>query len=152
MALLCDKTAHFRVAFYCPQHKVHLCNDHAVYLSGGWIILAKEKCSLTGMYTNLCTNFERNKLFVQLMKHGTDTLHVAFILLFSKFAAIADYPLINFQCEMSYLMFFNIYIYIFFNLWRIKLLCLYTVLLSLLRKVWNVCKHRFLCFNKSTAN
>jgi hypothetical protein len=28
--VLCDKTAHFRVAFYCPQHKVHLCNDHAV--------------------------------------------------------------------------------------------------------------------------
>jgi hypothetical protein len=25
--VLCDKTAHFRVAF-CPQHKVHLCNDH----------------------------------------------------------------------------------------------------------------------------
>ena len=28
--VLCDKTAHFRVAFYCPQHKVYLCNDHAV--------------------------------------------------------------------------------------------------------------------------
>ena len=28
--VLCDKTAHFRRAFYCPQHKVHLCNDHAV--------------------------------------------------------------------------------------------------------------------------
>ena len=28
--VLCVKTAHFRVAFYCPQHKVHLCNDHAV--------------------------------------------------------------------------------------------------------------------------
>jgi hypothetical protein len=28
--VLCDKTAHFRVACYCPQHKVHLCNDHAV--------------------------------------------------------------------------------------------------------------------------
>ena len=27
---LCDKTAHFRVAFYCPQHKVELCNDHTV--------------------------------------------------------------------------------------------------------------------------
>ena len=22
--VLCDKTAHFRVVFYCPQHKVHL--------------------------------------------------------------------------------------------------------------------------------
>jgi hypothetical protein len=28
--VLCDTTAHFREAFYCPQHKVHLCNDHAV--------------------------------------------------------------------------------------------------------------------------
>ena len=28
--VLCDKTAYLRVAFYCPQHKVHLCNDHAV--------------------------------------------------------------------------------------------------------------------------
>jgi hypothetical protein len=28
--VLCDKTAHFRLAFYCSQHKVHLCNDHAV--------------------------------------------------------------------------------------------------------------------------
>jgi hypothetical protein len=28
--VLCDTTAHFRVAFDCPQHKVHLCNDHAV--------------------------------------------------------------------------------------------------------------------------
>ena len=26
----CDKTSHFRVAFYCPQHKVHLCIDHTV--------------------------------------------------------------------------------------------------------------------------
>jgi hypothetical protein len=28
--VLCDKTAHFRLAFYCPQQNVHLCNDHAV--------------------------------------------------------------------------------------------------------------------------
>ena len=28
--VLCDKTAHLKVAFYCPQHTVHLCNDHAV--------------------------------------------------------------------------------------------------------------------------
>ena len=53
--VLCDKTALFRVVFYCPQHKVHLCNDDAVNLlldmpqqSGGLIILAKEKCALTG--------------------------------------------------------------------------------------------------------
>jgi hypothetical protein len=28
--VLCDKTAHFRMAIYCPQHKVHHSNDHAV--------------------------------------------------------------------------------------------------------------------------
>jgi hypothetical protein len=28
--VLCDQTEHFRVAFYCPQHKVHLCNYHDV--------------------------------------------------------------------------------------------------------------------------
>ncbi len=28
--VLCDKTAHFRVAFYCGQPKVRLCNNHAV--------------------------------------------------------------------------------------------------------------------------
>jgi hypothetical protein len=27
---LCDKTAHFRMPFYCPQLKVHLYNDHIV--------------------------------------------------------------------------------------------------------------------------
>ena len=39
------QTACFRVAFYCPQHKVHQCNDHVFnqlldmqHLSGGWII------------------------------------------------------------------------------------------------------------------
>ncbi len=28
--VLCDKTAHFRVAFYCGQSKAHLCNNHVV--------------------------------------------------------------------------------------------------------------------------
>ncbi len=28
--VLCDKTAHFRVACYCVQPKAHLCNNHAV--------------------------------------------------------------------------------------------------------------------------
>ncbi len=28
--VLCDKTAHFRVAFYCGQPKAHLCNNHVV--------------------------------------------------------------------------------------------------------------------------
>ena len=59
VALCCVTTPHFRKAFYCPQHK---CNDHAIvmitlfntlldmpHLSGGWIILAKETFSLTGM-------------------------------------------------------------------------------------------------------
>ena len=35
--VLCDKTAHFRVAFYFPQHKVHLCNNHAVS-SASWYV------------------------------------------------------------------------------------------------------------------
>ena len=30
VALCCDKTAHFKAAFYSPKRKVHLCNDHAV--------------------------------------------------------------------------------------------------------------------------
>ncbi len=28
--VLCDRTAHFRVAFYCGQPKAHLCNNHVV--------------------------------------------------------------------------------------------------------------------------
>ncbi len=28
--VLCDKTAHFRVAFYCGQPKTHLCNNNAI--------------------------------------------------------------------------------------------------------------------------
>ncbi len=28
--VLCDKTAHFGVAFYCGQPKAHMCNNHAV--------------------------------------------------------------------------------------------------------------------------
>ncbi len=28
--VLCDKTAHFKMAFYCGQPKAHLCNNHAV--------------------------------------------------------------------------------------------------------------------------
>ena len=65
--VLCDKTAHFRVAFYCPQHKVHLCNNHCVmimlfnqhlhmpHLSGGWVILTKHK-----MLTNRDLKFVHN--------------------------------------------------------------------------------------------
>ena len=55
--VLCDRNAHFRVAFCCAPHKVHLCNDHAdssdsyymTQLLGGWIVLEKEKCSIKGM-------------------------------------------------------------------------------------------------------
>jgi hypothetical protein len=60
------------------------------HLSGGWIILKIEKCSLT--QTHLCTTFERNKLFVhmehlwdilfQLIRHG-NTLHAAFLFFLS---------------------------------------------------------------------
>ncbi len=28
--VLCDKTAHFRVTFYCGQPKAHLCKNHIV--------------------------------------------------------------------------------------------------------------------------
>ncbi len=28
--VLCDKTAHFRVAFYCGHPKAHPCNNHVV--------------------------------------------------------------------------------------------------------------------------
>ena len=34
------------------------------HLSGGWMTLVKEKCSLTGMKTNLCTTFEINMGFL----------------------------------------------------------------------------------------
>ncbi len=33
--VLCDKTAHFREAFYCGQPETHLCNNHAVS-SASW--------------------------------------------------------------------------------------------------------------------
>jgi hypothetical protein len=36
VALCCDKTAHFKVVFYCPQLKVHLYNDHAVQLASSY--------------------------------------------------------------------------------------------------------------------
>jgi hypothetical protein len=35
------------------------------HLSGGWIMLAKEKGSLTTMEANLGTQFERNKLLCE---------------------------------------------------------------------------------------
>jgi len=35
--VLGDKTAHFRVAFYCGQPKAHLCNNHARITSVRWM-------------------------------------------------------------------------------------------------------------------
>ncbi len=45
--VLGNKTAHFRVAFYCDQPKAHLCTNHTIQSASWWIILAKEKYSLT---------------------------------------------------------------------------------------------------------
>ncbi len=63
------------------------------HLWGGWIISAKEKCSLTKIYTDLWTIFETNgpfvyiekviDLWVQIMKNGGKNKSVAFIILFS---------------------------------------------------------------------
>jgi hypothetical protein len=71
------------------------------YLSGGWIILANEKFSLTRIETNVCTNFERNKLFVrmehfwdilfQLMKHGTNTSRLYFCSVYIKHVSTVTY-------------------------------------------------------------
>ncbi len=62
-------------------------------LSAGWIILAKEKCALTEIQTNLWTQFERNisivyaekvlDLLFQLVENGSKNKSVAFIFLFS---------------------------------------------------------------------
>ncbi len=63
------------------------------HLWGGWIISAKEMCSLTQIWTDLLTISERNRpfvyiqkildLWVQLMKNGGKNKSVAFIILFS---------------------------------------------------------------------
>jgi hypothetical protein len=76
------------VAFYCPQDNctcvmIMLFNLDMTNLSGRWIILAHEKCSLTGMQTHLCIQFETNKLFVH-MEYVWDILHVAFIFVSSR--------------------------------------------------------------------
>ncbi len=41
---LCDRTAHFRVAFYCGQPKAQLCNNHAVFS-----ILICHTCEVDGL-------------------------------------------------------------------------------------------------------
>ena len=43
--VLFDKTAHFRVVFYCTQHKVHLCNDHAILIR----FLIYHTCQVDGL-------------------------------------------------------------------------------------------------------
>ena len=45
--VLCDTTAHFKVDFYCPQHKVHLCNYNAVIIISFLIIHPLDKCGLS---------------------------------------------------------------------------------------------------------
>ena len=45
VALCCVTSAHFKVAFYCPQHKVHLCNEHAVLTS----LLICHTCLVDGL-------------------------------------------------------------------------------------------------------
>ena len=52
-----------RVAFYCDQSKAHLCSNHAgnqhvnmPHLSAGWIILAKQKHSLTWNLKRFCSD------------------------------------------------------------------------------------------------
>ncbi len=71
---------------------------HMPHLWGGWIISAKEKCSLTQIYTDLWTIFERNRpfvyiekvldLWVQLMKNGGRNKSIAFIILVSVYIYI----------------------------------------------------------------
>ncbi len=83
---------------------IMLSNQHLdmPHLWGGWIISAKEKCSLTQIYTDLWTIFDRNRpfvyiekfldLWVQLMKNGENSVNknnsVAFIILFSVYIYI----------------------------------------------------------------
>jgi hypothetical protein len=43
---LCDKPAHFRVAFYCPQHNMHLCNDRSYLIS----FLICHTCQVDGLF------------------------------------------------------------------------------------------------------
>ncbi len=49
--VLCDKTAHFRVAFYCGQPKAHLCNNQikSLLLSHHLSILICHTCEVDGL-------------------------------------------------------------------------------------------------------
>jgi hypothetical protein len=71
---------------------------------------ADTQCSLIGVLTNLCTKHERNKLFVhmehfwdlfiQLMKLGTNALHLYFCLIydFSNHPAMLSKELARSKC------------------------------------------------------
>jgi hypothetical protein len=53
----CDKTANFRVAFYFPQLKVHMCNDHGVLsASVRWVDYLGKGEMLTNRYVNKCVH------------------------------------------------------------------------------------------------
>ena len=58
------------------------------HLSCRWIILVKEKCSLTGQNMRAISLWD---LLFQLMKHGTNTLHVAFYI----FVQCSSSPLLS---------------------------------------------------------
>ncbi len=87
---------------------IMLSNQHIdmPQLWGGWIISAKEKCSLTDLWTIL----ERNRpffmyiekvfdLWVQLMKNGGKNKSVAFIICFSVY--ILDLSHIFWLCKLT---------------------------------------------------
>ncbi len=92
---------HILEQFFIVDSLRHTCaitmlsNQHLdmPHLWGGWIISAKEKCSLTQIKTDLWTIFERKRpfvhiekvldLWVQLMKNGSKNKSVPFIILVS---------------------------------------------------------------------
>lgn len=72
--VLFDKNAHFKVAFFSPpttpKHTcalIMLFNQplDVPHLSGGWIILAEEKSTLTQILTNVSSKTERYDIFLQ---------------------------------------------------------------------------------------
>ncbi len=76
VALYCEIKLHILEWPFIVASLRHTCgiimvsNQHLdmPHLWGGWIISAKEKCSLTQIYTDLWTIFERNRPFVFIEK------------------------------------------------------------------------------------